>query len=125
MTADFLVAIPVLRASEIAHAQSFYCDRLGFARDWLYQPHDDLSDPAFMGLSRGGARLHVSSFSGDGVFGSVATFYVRDVDALFREYRAREVEIDLEPYDQTWGNREMYLQDPDGNKLRFIQARPD
>jgi hypothetical protein len=24
--------------------------------------------------------------------------------------------------DQTWGNREMYLEDPDGNKLRFIRS---
>ena len=125
MTTDFRLAVPVLRASQLARARDFYCDRLGFARDWLNQPHDDLADPAYMGLSRGDARLHVSSFSGDGVFGTVASFYVTDVDALFEEYRVHGVKIDLEPCDQTWGNREMYLQDPDGNKLRFIQARPD
>jgi catechol 2,3-dioxygenase-like lactoylglutathione lyase family enzyme len=125
MTANLLLTVPVLLASDIGRAERFYCGRLGFTRDWIYQPHAELADPGFMGLSRGDARLHVSSFRGDGVFGSVVSFYVDDVDALFAEYRSGGVEVDLEPIDQTWGNREMYLRDPDDNKLRFIQARQD
>jgi catechol 2,3-dioxygenase-like lactoylglutathione lyase family enzyme len=34
----------------------------------------------------------------------------------------RGVPIELPPTDQTWGNREMYVNDPDGNSLRFIGA---
>jgi uncharacterized glyoxalase superfamily protein PhnB len=65
----------------------------------------------------------VSSFSGDGVAGGVASFYVRDVDALFVEFTARGVPIQLEPFDQSWGSREMYVQDADSNSLRFIQTK--
>jgi uncharacterized glyoxalase superfamily protein PhnB len=65
--------------------------------------------------------LHVSSFSGDGVSGSVANLVVDDVDALHAEFAVKGVRIDLEPFDQTWGNREMYVKDADGNCLRFIQ----
>lgn len=65
--------------------------------------------------------LHVSSFSGDGVAGGVASFHVRDVDTLFAEFSTKSFAIELPPYDQTWGNREMYVRDPDGNSLRFIQ----
>jgi catechol 2,3-dioxygenase-like lactoylglutathione lyase family enzyme len=43
------------------------------------------------------------------------------VDALHAELVARGVVIDTGPVDQTWGNREMYVKDPDGNSLRFIQ----
>jgi hypothetical protein len=42
---------------------------------------------------------------------------------LFAEYSSRGVLIELAPYDQSWGNREMYIRDADGNSLRFIQSR--
>jgi catechol 2,3-dioxygenase-like lactoylglutathione lyase family enzyme len=42
---------------------------------------------------------------------------------LFAEFKARGVPIQLEPHDQSWGNREMYVRDADSNSLRFIQSR--
>jgi uncharacterized glyoxalase superfamily protein PhnB len=120
----FKLAIPVLRVSSARQAEEFYCQRLGFRRTFAYRLDDTVSDPCFLGLIRGGVKLHVSSFSGDGVFGSVAAFLVEDVDALYAEFVARGVAISLAPTDQTWGNREMYLDDPDGNKLRFIRESP-
>ena len=44
-----------------------------------------------------------------------------DVDALHAELVAKDVRIDMGPVDQTWGSREMYVKDPDGNCLRFIR----
>jgi uncharacterized glyoxalase superfamily protein PhnB len=44
------------------------------------------------------------------------------VDALHAEFTARSIPIAVEPTDQTWGAREMYVRDPDGNCLRFVQA---
>jgi catechol 2,3-dioxygenase-like lactoylglutathione lyase family enzyme len=46
---------------------------------------------------------------------------VDDVDGLHEELLRKKVRIDLEPTDQTWGNREMYVKDPDGNSIRFIR----
>ena len=58
---------------------------------------------------------------------------VDDVDAVFRKFRARglktpgnpdqPVEVHQGPIDQTWGNREFYVADPDGNSLRFTQPK--
>ena len=73
-----------------------------------------------MGLTRDDVKVHVSSFSGDGVAGGVVFLGVEDVDALHKELKATGVVIDLEPTDQSWGNREMYVNDPDGNSLRFV-----
>ena len=78
-------------------------------------------DPCYMGFSRDGAWLHVSSFPGDGVSGSVAMVLVHDVARLHEELRRRHVPIALEPTDQSWGNREMYVRDADGNSIRFAQ----
>jgi len=49
----------------------------------------------------------------------VTNFVARDVDALREEFQKQGARIELEPTDQTWGNREMHLRDPDGNSLRF------
>jgi catechol 2,3-dioxygenase-like lactoylglutathione lyase family enzyme len=63
----------------------------------------------------------LSSFSGDGVAGGVVNLIVDDVDAIHEELVAKDVPIDLAPTDQTWGNREMYVKDADGNSVRFIR----
>ena len=118
----FKIAIPVLHITCARRAEDFYCERLGFQRAFAYQLDEKKSDPCYLGLLRDGVRLHVSSFSGDRVPRSVAAFVVADVDALHAEFRAKGVAIDLVPTDQTWGNREMYLRDPNGNQLRFIGA---
>lgn len=121
---NFFCAIPLLHVSSADEAEKFYCGQLGFTKEWEYRPAAPLPEPGYLGLSRDGIGLHLSSFSGDGVAGGVASFYVRDVNALHTEFSSREVPIELPPYDQTWGNREMYLRDADGNSLRFIQREP-
>ena len=117
----FKLAIPVLHVSSSAAAEDFYCARLGFRRQFAYRVDEMWPDPCYMGLMRDGAQLHISSFSGDAVPGGVVYLLVDDVDALQAELVAKGVAIDLAPTDQTWGNREMYVRDPDGNSIRFVR----
>jgi uncharacterized glyoxalase superfamily protein PhnB len=116
----FKLAIPVLHVSGSVEAEEFYCKRLGFRLEFAYRVDESRPDPCYMGLVRDNARLHVSSFSGDGVFGAVVRFEVEDVDALHAELVEKGVRIDTGPVDQTWGTREMYVKDSDGNSVRFI-----
>ena len=115
----FKLAIPVLHVSSSSAAEKYYCDRLGFRQDFAYRPFGDF-DPCYMGLVRDDAQLHVSSFPGDGVSGCVVYLLVEDIDRLHEELLERNVSIALEPTDQTWGNREMYVKDPDSNSIRFV-----
>jgi len=117
------LAIPVLHVSDTAAARRFYCDQLGFHFEFAYRPDGVKDDPCYMGASRDGVWLHLSSFSGDGVPGGVANFLVNDVDQLHAEFLAKGVPIAVGPVDQTWGNREMYLRDADGNSIRFTQEQ--
>ena len=117
----FKRAIPVLHVGSSVAAEAFYCARVGFQRRFAYRVDEAKDDPCYMGLMRDGVWLHLSSFSGDGVAGGVVYVVVDDVDALHAEFTAKAVPIDLEPTDQTWGNREMYVRDPDRNSLRFVQ----
>ena len=76
-----------------------------------------------MGLVRDAVELHVSSFSGDGGPHGVVFLLVGDLDALHCELIAKGVVISLAPTEQSWGNREMYVNDSDGNSIRFVQYR--
>ena len=121
----FKLAIPVLHVSSAAAAEAFYCDRLGFRPQFVYRIDEVRPDPCYMGLARDGVELHVSSFPGDGVAGGVVFLLVEDVDALHVELVAKGVPITLEPTDQSWGNREMYVKDADGNSIRFVRESRD
>ncbi|MBX9588383.1 MAG: nicotinamide-nucleotide amidohydrolase family protein [Hyphomonadaceae bacterium] len=114
-------AIPVLHVSNAAAAERFYCDCLGFKPLFASSADPLKPDPCYVGLAREGAILHVSSFSGDGVAGGVANVLVDEVDAVHGELVAKSVPIAMAPTDQTWGSREMYVKDSDGNTVRFIQ----
>ncbi len=116
------LAIPLLHVSHAAAAEKFYCRGLGFRREFAHRADDAEADPCYMGLSRDGVWIHLSSFSGDGVPGSVVNLLVEDVDALHAEFVGRGTPIAVAPVNQTWGTREMYVKDDDGNSVRFQQV---
>lgn len=113
-------AIPLFHVGTISEAVKFFCHGLGFQLEFEHRPEGVTTDPCYAGVSRDGVWLHLSSFSGDGVAGSVANMMVDNVDKFYAEFTARQVQIDTPPVDQTWGSREMYVKDADGNCLRFI-----
>ena len=116
-------AVPLLHVSNAEVAVQHYCKGLGFRKEFAHRPDGVTGDPCYMGISRDGVWLNLSSFSGDGVAGGVANLIVDDVDTLHKEFVERGVHIDTAPMDQTWGSREMYVKDSDGNCLRFICER--
>lgn len=115
----FQQAIAVFHVSSSQAAEEFYCRGLGFRLESVNRD-PKLPDPCYLSLVRDGARIHLSSFRDDGVPGSFVYLLVDDVDALYAEFQARHVPIDLPPTDQTWGNREMFVRDPDRNKIAFV-----
>ncbi len=118
----FKRAVPVLYVNSSVEAEEFYCKRLGFRQEFAYRVDQSKADPCYMGLVRDNAWLHISSFSGDGVSRGVVRIEVDDVDGLHAELVEKGVRIDTGPVDQTWGTREMYVKDADGNSVRFIRS---
>jgi uncharacterized glyoxalase superfamily protein PhnB len=115
------LAIPLLHVSNSTAAEEFYCKQLGFRREFAHRADEAKADPCYMGVTRDGVWLHVSSFSGDGISGGVVNLIVENVDALHAELVAKGVPIAVGPVEQTWGTREMYVKDADGNSVRFIE----
>ena len=116
-------AMPLLHVSHAQAAQEFYA-RLGFRIEYahgpLVSPASPHADPCYMALSRDEVWIILSSFSGDGVAGGVVNFHLDDVDGLYDEFMGAGIPVDVDPVDQTWGTREMYVRDPDRNSLRFV-----
>jgi len=118
------IALPILGVSKSAVAEAFYCGKLGFQREYAYRPNPHEQDPCWMGVVRDGAHLVLSSFESDGPPGSRGVqIYVEDAANLQREFRDAGIAGPEELFDQTWGNLEFNLVDPDGNQLIFAQDK--
>lgn len=124
-----MAIIPTIRCSNMRASLAFYTGVLDFER---VDGDDELGDPSFSVLLRDGDQLFLSSHRGDGMFGQAVVVTTGDVDALFRKFRARGLrtpgdpdapqQVHDGPIDQSWGTREFYIDDPDGNTLRFTQG---
>ena len=123
-----MAIIPIVRCRNLRRSLEFYTEVLDFE---VLDEAVDLDDPGAYSLARGGHEICLSSHRGDGEFGQAIGVTVDDVDALFGKFRTRGLKtpgnpdapeaVHEGPIDQTWGTREFYVDDPDGNTLRFTQ----
>ena len=68
-------------------------------------------------------RLYLSQHEGDCPAGALVHLYVTDVDGWQAELLTRGIVAEHAPVNRPWGNREMLLLDPDGNKLCICTAK--
>ena len=102
--------VPILRVSDAAAAAAWY-RRLGFEQTFEHRFEPDL--PAYVGLRRDGAQIHLSEHAGDANPHGLVYIWVDDVDVVSAEFG-----VAVE--DQPWA-REVQLVDPDGNRARVAQ----
>jgi catechol 2,3-dioxygenase-like lactoylglutathione lyase family enzyme len=118
--------VPLFRVADMRRALDFYTRRLDFA----VAPGDGADDPV-VSLLRDDSELMLTRLPADQVARVAAHLLVEDVDALFARWSGRgldqshrtESPVHLGPVDQSWGTREFYVTDPDGNTLRVVQRR--
>ena len=75
--------VPVLRVEDAARAVAWY-GRLGFVKEWEHQFEPGF--PWFVSVARGKVRLYLSEHKGDARPDTLIHLYVRDVDAVFKEF---------------------------------------
>ena len=110
MTTD---VVPILRVRDAAAAVAWY-RRLGFEQQFehRFEPHF----PAYVGIRREGAQLHLSEHAGDATPDTLVYVWVDEIDPIATEFG-------VAVSDQEWG-REIHLTDPDGNRLRIAEPTP-
>ena len=116
--------VPLFRVDDMQAALVFYTSLLDFElAEW------DSPDDHVVSLFRGEAELMLTRLATDQVARVNAHLVVQDVDELFELWRGRGLDqsdrsgspVHLGPVDQSWGTREFYVTDPDGNTLRIVQ----
>ncbi|MCS3735504.1 VOC family protein [Mucilaginibacter dorajii] len=116
--------IPIFKVRDMHIALRHYTEVL----DFVMTDPDDTVDSPVIDLGNGDAAFQITTHESEKLFGSVANVWVDDVDAQFAKYKARGLNtsgkqnspVEQGPFDQTWGRREFYVKDPDGNTLRFV-----
>jgi len=116
-------AVPILRSFSESEARDFYVRFLGF--EVVFEHRFDPSMPLYMALQRGDCLLHVSEHHGDAAPGTTVRIEVPDAVAFLHELR-RRVHPRLNPDVETapWGERQVALRDPFGNRLVFWSDAP-
>jgi catechol 2,3-dioxygenase-like lactoylglutathione lyase family enzyme len=121
-----MAIVPVLKCTAIDRSLTHYTGVLDFDLVGVWPGR---ADPAYALLIRQGEELHLSTHAGDGVTGQSVLVLVEDVDAVYTAVTTRghdasrrtESPLHQSPVDQTWGAREWAVDDPDGNKVVFVQ----
>jgi uncharacterized glyoxalase superfamily protein PhnB len=118
------VPVPILRIFDEQVALTHYRDFLGFSVDWTHRFGDDF--PTFMQISRGDCIFHLSEHHGDACPGAHLRIRVDGLDELHQSLSDRNYKYakpDIE--DTPWGDREMRVADPFGNRLTFHAPKAD
>ena len=109
-------ATATLRADDVAALAAWYRDALGFKIQMLW------GEPATYGrVQRNGVELGIGQLGPK--FGPASIYViVNGVDALYAEFRARDVQMTRAPEDAPYRMRDFEVADPEGNRITFGEA---
>ena len=118
--------VPLFKVYDMRAAIKHYTEVLDFV---MLSPQDTPDSPV-VDLGHEQMELQITTHESDRLYGSVVYVWVTNLDELFDKYRRRGLDTSLKPnspvhqgpIDQTWGRREFYVTDADGNTLRFCKS---
>ncbi len=107
------VASTVFQVKDLQGSLRFYCDVLGFEKDFEFGP--------YAGLHLGECYLHLCAHTTwqRPVGGGAVVVFADEVDRYCSEVKDRGAKIALEPTDEPYNMRDFVVIDPDGNVLTF------
>src|SRR6185503_18783469 len=104
---------PIFNVKNVPASIDYYVDKLGFQLRW------DWGDPpGFACVGRDEIQIFLCQ-DAQGAPGTWVAVFVRDVDALYEDYKKSGAIIRQKPTNFPWGAREMNVQDLDGHRLRL------
>ncbi|SFS04654.1 glyoxalase superfamily protein [Yoonia litorea] len=114
-------ATPIFRIFDEERARDFYIRWLGFDLQFEHRFGPDM--PLYLGLERDDFVLHLSEHYGDTTPGTRVRVRCEDLAALHAALAARpQKNLRLgSPQEQPWGDLQLTVLDPFGNRLTFYQ----
>ena len=109
--------IPILKVADAPRSVAFYCDILGFSKDWEHRFDDGW--PLYVSVSRGPLTLHLSEHAGGGTQCASLFVGVDDVDAVYKEFVDKGLVSEAPPMDRDYGVRDFSFTDAAGHHIGF------
>lgn len=113
----FSKPVPSLPVKNCSEAVRYYCEALGFQKDF-----DDavmgFDEMMYAGVSRGEFAITLNQHDTQDYKATIGCD-VGNVDELYREFVASNVDIVFSPRDEPWGMRHMAIADLFGHELHF------
>lgn len=114
-------ATPIFRSFDEAKARAFYIDWLEF--DVLFEHRFGPELPLYLALKRGAFELHLTEHHGDTTPGTRIRVCVHEIEAFAADLQDRPYggANPGAPERQPWGDLELTLTDPFGNRITFFE----
>ena len=112
----FHYANPVMAVKDVKRAVKFYREKLGFDIDVLWE------NPNYGCVSRGGITIEFGEGRPDHVGGSACVIQVSDVESLYNEFKAKDLNFVGDFSEREYGSKDFRIRDNDGNLLVFGSA---
>lgn len=109
-------AAPVLQVNDVHRAIAFYCDTLGFTKDFLYG-----DPPNYGGVRKDDTVFHLNEIEENKARCGMGSVYVfcDEVDSYYAEIKSRGAEVTSPLATYPYGMRDFQIKDPDGNVICF------
>lgn len=111
------ICVPQLPTGDIEKTASFFSDCLGFEIVAKYEAYN------YLIVKRANAEIHFWQTSENNAkeLGSQSGCYIRvkGIESLFEEFKNRGTQFRYELTEQPWGMKEMQVDDPYLNAIRF------
>ena len=106
--------VPILRVADAAASVEWY-RQIGFEQVFEHRFADGM--PAYVGIQRDDALIHLSEHTGDSAGPSLIYVWVDSIDPLAELFA-------MTPDEMPWA-RDIEVTDPDGNRIRLAEARSE
>ena len=114
---EFFGLMPMLAVADVGATTAYFCDVLGFEVDFV------VGEPPVHAriMTGGGIYIHLMEVdeADPEPSGELRIYVGRDLDGLFEEYQARNVDVVFPPKSQPWGLREFAVRAISGHVLRY------
>ncbi len=109
---------PILYVRDFTEAMNYYTSKLLFERLW------DWGDPPSFGAVRLGKVEIFFCLRAQGAPGTWLSIFVDDVDDYCKRIKRLGAKVIYGPVDESWGVREIHVQDPNQHVIRFGHGIP-
>lgn len=121
---NYSAAVPVIATADVSSTIRYFEQTLGFKQQWTWG-----DPPVYAGVKAGSAILYIShdpdtaAAIKDRRLAPDVFLWVRHIDQVYDEHRAKNADIVEELRTRPWGVRQYVVREPNGYHLKVAEAR--